>query len=82
MEALSWFSFLIVGLIAGYIAEKVTASNHGLLTNLIVGIIGAYFGGFLAALVGLQVTGFLGALVIASIGAILFLTVWRWMRGR
>jgi uncharacterized membrane protein YeaQ/YmgE (transglycosylase-associated protein family) len=34
-----------VGLIAGWLAERITGRNHGLLTNLIVGIIGAFVGG-------------------------------------
>lgn len=82
MDEMGWIAFLFVGLIAGYIAEKVTRSDHGLLANLIVGIIGAYVGAFLAALIGIAATGFLGVLVVASIGAIIFLTVWQWIRGR
>ena len=81
MEPLGLFGFLIVGLIAGYIAEKVTGSDHGLLTNLAVGVIGAFVGGFIASLIGLQLFGFLGALLIATIGAVLFLYVWRMIRG-
>lgn len=81
MHGLGWFSFLIVGLIAGWIAEKVTASDHGLLTNLVVGVIGAYVGAFIARLLGIHATGFWGALVIAALGAVLFLYVWRWIRG-
>lgn len=81
MEPLGWIAFLFVGLIAGYIAEKVTASNHGLLTNLIVGVVGAYVGAFIASLIGISLTGFWGALVIATLGAILLLYVWRFFRG-
>ncbi len=80
MEPLGWIAFLIVGLIAGYIAEKVTASDHGLLTNLIVGVIGAYVGGFIANLIGIQLYGILGAIVIATLGAILCLFIWRKIR--
>jgi uncharacterized membrane protein YeaQ/YmgE (transglycosylase-associated protein family) len=39
MEGLGWFSFLIVGLVAGYVAEKIMKRDQGLLTNLIVGAI-------------------------------------------
>jgi len=80
MDGLGLIGFLIVGLIAGYIAEKATGSNHGLLTNLAVGVVGAFIGGFLAGLLGIQMFGFIGALVIATLGAIGFLYVWRLIR--
>lgn len=68
---------LIIGLIAGYIAEKVTASPMGLIGNLVVGLVGAFIGGRLAALADIEIgTGFWAELVVATLGAILFLTVW------
>jgi uncharacterized membrane protein YeaQ/YmgE (transglycosylase-associated protein family) len=72
---------LIIGLTAGYIAEKVTASDHGLLTNLIVGIAGSFVGGTLAGLVNIEFYGWLGNLIVASVGAVLLLWVWRRVRG-
>ena len=39
---------IAVGIIAGWIAERIMGRNHGLLMNLLVGIIGAAIGGFLA----------------------------------
>mgnify|MGYP001792948585 CR=1 FL=1 len=74
--------FLVIGLLAGFIAEKVMNSNHGLLTNLIVGVIGAYLGPFLAGLLGISFAGFLGSLVIATVGAIVFLFLLRLIKGR
>ena len=47
MSGLGWLSFLIVGLIAGWIADKVMQRGHSLLENLVVGVIGAYLGAFL-----------------------------------
>jgi uncharacterized membrane protein YeaQ/YmgE (transglycosylase-associated protein family) len=83
MEGIGWISFLFIGLIAGWIAEKVMSRSHGLLTNLVVGVIGAYLGAFLFSLVGLQTTGgFIGALVVAIIGAIVLLAIVGWIRGR
>lgn len=75
--------FLIIGLIAGYIAEKVTRSNHGLITNLIIGVIGAFVGGFLADALGLNFApGFWSSLIVATVGAIIFLYLWKLIRGR
>jgi uncharacterized membrane protein YeaQ/YmgE (transglycosylase-associated protein family) len=72
---------LIIGILAGYIAEKVTASDHGLLTNLLVGIAGSFVGGTLAGLLNIQFQGWLGNLIVAAIGAVLLLWVWRSVRG-
>lgn len=44
MPGVGFFGMLIIGIIAGYIAEKVTASDQGLLTNLLVGIAGSFVG--------------------------------------
>jgi uncharacterized membrane protein YeaQ/YmgE (transglycosylase-associated protein family) len=42
-----FIGFLIIGLIAGYLAERIMrGQGAGLVINLIVGIIGAYLGGF------------------------------------
>ena len=79
-EGIGFFGMLIVGLVAGYIAEKVTASDHGLLTNLIVGIAGSFVGGALAGLLDIEFYGWLGNLLVATLGAILLLFVWRKVR--
>lgn len=79
---LGWFSFLIVGLLAGWIAEKVMKRDHGLLMNLIVGVIGAYIGAFLASMIGLIPSSFIGALIVAIIGAVLLLWVVDKVRSR
>lgn len=81
MEGIGWLSFLIIGLIAGFIAEKVMSRSHGLLMNLVVGVVGAYLGAILFSLVGLGATGFVGALVVATIGAIVLLAIVGWIRG-
>ncbi len=82
MSGLGWLSFLLVGLIAGWVAEKVMSRNHGLLMNLAVGVIGAYLGAFLFRLLGLSATGFVGALVVAIVGSVALLAIVGWARGR
>ncbi|MET0869419.1 MAG: GlsB/YeaQ/YmgE family stress response membrane protein [Methyloceanibacter sp.] len=76
-----FIGMLIIGIVAGYIAEKATASDHGLLTNLLVGIAGSFVGGNLATVLNVEFYGWLGNLLVASIGAILILWIWRAIRG-
>jgi uncharacterized membrane protein YeaQ/YmgE (transglycosylase-associated protein family) len=81
MPGVGFFGMLVIGILAGYIAEKVTASDHGLLTNLLVGIAGSFVGGSLATLLGFQVYGWWMNFLWASLGAILILWLWRRFRG-
>jgi uncharacterized membrane protein YeaQ/YmgE (transglycosylase-associated protein family) len=73
-------TMLIIGAIAGWIAEKVTASDHGLLTNILVGIAGAFLGGKLADVLHIEVFGFFRVLMAATVGAIIVLWVWQALR--
>jgi uncharacterized membrane protein YeaQ/YmgE (transglycosylase-associated protein family) len=77
---IGFFMMLIVGAIAGWIAEKVTASDHGIFTNILVGIAGAFVGGKLAELVQVPIFGFFRTLIAASVGAIVILYIWRRLR--
>ncbi|MDJ1156834.1 GlsB/YeaQ/YmgE family stress response membrane protein [Chelatococcus sp. SYSU_G07232] len=74
------FMMLIIGFLAGYIAEKATASDQGFLTNILVGIAGAFVGGKLAEVMDIPVFGFVRTLVAATVGAIIILWVWRRLR--
>ena len=81
MSILGW---IIVGLIAGWLAEQITGRNQGLLTNLLVGIIGAFIGGFLfSTLLGFEYRqGFnLASILVATVGAIVLLLIVSWLRG-
>ena len=81
MPGVGFIGMLIIGIVAGYIAEKATASDHGLLTNLLVGIAGSFVGGNLATLLNVEFYGWLGNLIVASIGAIFILWIWHAIRG-
>jgi uncharacterized membrane protein YeaQ/YmgE (transglycosylase-associated protein family) len=70
--------WLIVGLIAGWIAGKIVEGHgFGLLGDMVVGIIGAFIGGFFGSLLfGWSVTGLnLGTIILAVIGAVILLTI-------
>ncbi|MGE3145114.1 MAG: GlsB/YeaQ/YmgE family stress response membrane protein, partial [Pseudorhodoplanes sp.] len=75
-------AMLIIGAIAGWIAEKVTASDHGIFTNILVGIAGAFVAGKLAEVLQIPVFGFFRTLIAAIVGAIVLLYLWRRVRER
>ena len=71
--------FLIVGIVAGFLAGKlVKGSGFGLVGDLVVGVIGAIFGGWLFGLFGASGGGgLIGSIVVATIGAIVLLVLVR-----
>ena len=82
-----WIGTLFIGALAGIIADKVMKTNHGLLMNIIIGIVGSYIGAFLANLLGIQLgeifSGwFWGNLIVAAIGAVVLIWALRLVRGR
>lgn len=84
MGILSW---IIVGLIAGWLAGIVMrGGGYGLLTNMLLGIVGALLGGFIAGAlfnVADPISGFnVSTLLIAFLGAILTVALVRALPGR
>jgi uncharacterized membrane protein YeaQ/YmgE (transglycosylase-associated protein family) len=76
---------IVVGVIAGWIAERLMGRDHGLIMNLIVGIIGAFIGGFvITSLLGLRYDeGFnLASIAVATLGAVIFLGIFGGIRRR
>jgi uncharacterized membrane protein YeaQ/YmgE (transglycosylase-associated protein family) len=68
------FAWIIVGLIAGWLAAKITASPHGLIRNLVVGLVGSLLGGVLFSRLGVHIVpDFWGQLITAIVGAVLLL---------
>lgn len=82
MNGVGILGAIIIGIIAGFIAEKVMHRNHGLLTNLIVGLVGALLGGFIANAMGIGYGGVIGSLIVSTIGAILLLAILGFFRRR
>ena len=83
MSILSW---LIVGLIAGWLAGTIMKGRgYGLVGDIVVGVLGALLGGFLATLLfgGDYVTGLnLGTLLVALVGSIVLIWLVRILPGR
>lgn len=78
MDATSLVVFLIIGAVAGWLAGVVMkGGGFGLLGDIVVGIIGAFVGGWLFGVLGIFAGGFVGAVITAFVGACLFLFVVR-----
>ncbi len=76
MSIVAW---LVLGLVAGFIASKlVTGSGGGLLLDLVLGVVGAFVGGAAFHLIGqVGVTGFnLYSVLVSIVGAVLVLVVY------
>ena len=73
--------WIVIGLIAGWLAHQILGGRGGIFWNLAVGLIGAIVGGLiLGALHIVPEANFIGQLVSATIGAIVFLLIWRAIR--
>jgi len=75
MNEVSILAAIIIGIAAGWIAEQVMGRRHGLLTNLVVGVVGAFLGAFIASAMGIAFAGFWGSLVVSAVGAIVLLAL-------
>ncbi len=82
MNEVSIIGAIVIGILAGWIAEQIMGRKHGLLTNLVVGVVGAFLGAFVASLLGVGFAGFWGSLVVSTIGAIALLAIVSMFRRR
>ena len=83
MEGFGWIMTVVIGGIAGWLAEKIMKSEMGLIGNIILGVIGAVIlNAILAGLFERTLYGFWGQLLVAVIGACIVIFGWRVIRGR
>jgi uncharacterized membrane protein YeaQ/YmgE (transglycosylase-associated protein family) len=87
MDLWSIIAWIVVGGLAGWVASIITKTDasQGILGNIVAGIIGAFVGGFLIRLLGgsLGFTGFnIWSFIVALIGAVVVLYVWKAISGR
>ena len=84
MDILAW---IVVGLIAGWLASQVMrGGSYGLIGDIIVGIVGAVIGGYLARqlnIPGAAVTGInVTSVLVAFVGAVILIAILRLVSGR
>ncbi|GHA11759.1 membrane protein [Devosia pacifica] len=83
MEGIGWIGAIIIGGIAGWIAEKIMKTDHNLLMNIIMGILGALIANAILVFVfGNTLGGWIGQLIVAVVGACLLIWIVRAIRGR
>ncbi len=76
----SWIGAIVIGGIAGWLAEKFMRSDMGLLANIALGIVGGLVARFIASFIGLGITGTLPYLVASVAGACLLIFLARAIR--
>ena len=82
MSILAW---IVLGLIAGFIASKIyVGTGQGILMDIVLGIIGAVVGGYLFDMLGAGgITGFnIWSMLVAIVGAVLVLWIYHAVSGR
>jgi len=73
--------FIVVGLVAGFLASRVVlGKGRGWLMDILIGIVGAIIGGWLAAQLHVSVNvgqSILNQIIVAFVGAVILLLIWR-----
>lgn len=73
-------AWLIVGLVAGFLAGKVMkGSGYGIIGDIIIGLVGAFIGGLLFGSLVNAEYAFLGSIVVAFVGACILIAVVRFI---
>ena len=78
-----YFLYLIVvGLIAGWAAGKIMkGSGYGVLMDIVLGIVGAIFGGWIIRLLGFEATGgLITSILVATLGAVVLVAISRMLK--
>jgi uncharacterized membrane protein YeaQ/YmgE (transglycosylase-associated protein family) len=76
-------AWILVGLVAGALAKLIMPGDDpgGIIVTILIGIAGAFVGGFLTSLIGLSEGGLIWTIVVATIGAIVLLIIYRLLVG-
>lgn len=77
MSITNIIAWIIIGALAGWLANSIMKTNTTFLKNVIIGIVGSFLGGWVASLVGIQVSGpfSIGGFAVAIIGACLLIFI-------
>ena len=80
-QSVGWIAAIIIGGLAGCLAEKFMRSNMGVFMNIILGIVGAIVANFILGLLHIQpLAGWLGYLITGFVGACILIALGRMIR--
>ncbi|MEZ5811252.1 MAG: GlsB/YeaQ/YmgE family stress response membrane protein [Rhizobiaceae bacterium] len=80
---MGFIAWIIIGGLAGWLAGIIMKDPSGLIMNIVIGIVGAFIGGWLFGVLGISPdAGFIGSLVTAIVGAVVLLFGLRLVKGR
>lgn len=77
---IGWFAAIIIGGLAGWLAENFMKSDMGVFMNIILGIVGAIVANAILGLFGIVLGGWIGYLIAGFIGACILIAVARAFR--
>lgn len=80
MSGVGFFGTIIIGLLAGWLAERFTKADHGLLKNLVLGVLGAVVAGWLAGRLGIFLHGWIDNLIGGTLGAVALILIYRQLK--
>jgi uncharacterized membrane protein YeaQ/YmgE (transglycosylase-associated protein family) len=76
-QHIGWIAAIVIGAIAGWLAEQFMKSQMGLLMNIVLGIVGAAVASWLFSLIGISLGGWIGYLIAGFIGACILIAIGR-----
>jgi len=75
---MGFLTWIIVGLIAGWLAGQVMkGGGYGILVDIILGILGGIIGGWVFGMLGLHAGGLIGSIVVSFVGAVILVWITR-----
>lgn len=77
---IGWIAAILIGGVAGWLAEQFMKSNQGVLMNIILGMVGAVVANALLSIIGVTLMGWIGYLIAGFIGACVLIALGRALR--
>lgn len=74
--------FIIIGGVAGWLAEKIMKKDMNIWQNIGIGVLGGIVGGWLFGLLGFDSNTLIGSLITALVGAIVLIWLWNFIKSR
>lgn len=81
-DGVGWIAAIIIGGLAGWLAQMFMKTNTGLFLNIVLGIVGAVVASLLLGILGISFGGWLGYLIAGFIGACIIIAVARAVTNR